>query len=107
MQVDFDRIRDLLDLPSIVAEFAPRVAERRSQLITIRIYDNKHGTQLLDTLSSYAEHGGSVTNTAEALFIHRNTLRQRLGRVEQLLGMELSGNVNWPEMMIAARLASQ
>jgi DNA-binding PucR family transcriptional regulator len=105
--VDFESIREMQELPSIVSEFAPGIADRRKQLLALRHHDEKHGTQLLSTLSAYAEHGGSVTHTADALFVHRNTLRQRLGRIEQLLRIGVNELTNWPEVLLAAKLAER
>lgn len=94
-------------LPSVVSELAPGIAERRKQLLALRHYDEKHGTQLLGTLCAFAEHGGSVTHTAEALFVHRNTLRQRLGRIEHLLDIDMGELSNWPEVLLASKLAER
>ena len=44
---------------------------------------------LLDTLSAYFEHDLSVVPTARALRIHPNSLRYRLGRIEELTGRSL------------------
>ncbi|MDN5853399.1 MAG: helix-turn-helix domain-containing protein, partial [Actinomycetia bacterium] len=45
---------------------------------------------LLTTLATYLEVGGSVNETAERLFVHRNTVRYRLGQIESLTGKSLS-----------------
>jgi DNA-binding PucR family transcriptional regulator len=45
---------------------------------------------LLRTLGSYLDHQGSVTETAQALFLHRNAVRYRLDQVKELLGSDLS-----------------
>jgi DNA-binding PucR family transcriptional regulator len=42
---------------------------------------------LLDTASAYADTGGSVEGAARALFVHANTVRYRLRRIEQLTGL--------------------
>ena len=44
---------------------------------------------LLATLSTYFEHDLSVVPTARALRIHPNSLRYRLGRIEELTGRSL------------------
>ena len=46
-------------------------------------------TPLRDTLAAYVRCGGSVARTAEALYVHRNTVRYRLRRVEQLTELDL------------------
>lgn len=53
-------------------------------------HDRRRHTRLLDTLDAYLSARGSVRATADALFIHPNTLRQRLDRIESLVGMDLS-----------------
>jgi GAF domain-containing protein len=53
-------------------------------------YDRERRTQLLDTLERYLRDRRSIANTARALYVHPNTLRQRLGRIEELSGLELA-----------------
>lgn len=49
-------------------------------------HDARHDGHLLDTLRAFLEHDGSVTSTARVLFLHVNSLRHRLARVEELTG---------------------
>jgi GAF domain-containing protein len=53
-------------------------------------YDQRRGTQLLPTLEQYLADRRVGTATARKLFIHANTLRQRLDRIEKLTGIELA-----------------
>lgn len=46
--------------------------------------------QLTETIRSYLDHGGSSPATADALHIHRTTLYYRLGRVQELAGLDLA-----------------
>ena len=52
-------------------------------------YDRKRRTALLDTLERYLAERRSVIESARALYIHPNTLRQRLERIEKLAGLDL------------------
>ena len=52
-------------------------------------YDARRGTELVRTLSEYLERGGTVEGAAEALVIHRSTLKYRLARVSELTGLDL------------------
>lgn len=52
-------------------------------------HDRVRNAELLRTLTEYLERGCSVEQTARALFIHRSTLRYRLGRIETLLDRDL------------------
>ena len=42
---------------------------------------------LLHTLEAYLEHGASIEGSARALFVHANTVRYRLRRIEEVSGL--------------------
>lgn len=45
------------------------------------------GKDLLDTVQAYVDNGGALEATARMLFVHANTVRYRLNRVEELTGL--------------------
>lgn len=49
-------------------------------------YDAQHDTRLVETLQVYFDCNANLVRTAGALYLHVNTLRQRLGRLGDLLG---------------------
>ena len=51
--------------------------------------DEQHHTRLVETLAALLEHRFAAQATADALYIHRNTLQKRLQRIEHLLGVDL------------------
>lgn len=53
-------------------------------------YDRCNHTALLQTLEALIRSGGSRKETAEALFLHRNTLSNRIQKLEQITGCNLS-----------------
>lgn len=53
-------------------------------------YDTAHGSNLADTLHCYMQHNGSVKETAEELFVHRNTINYQIEKAEELLECDLS-----------------
>lgn len=71
----------------------------------LRAADKRGGAQLLTTLETYLAHGGSVVETSAELFVHRNTLRKRLTRVEQILGIDLATSGGLVEAYIGVRAA--
>jgi GAF domain-containing protein len=75
-------------LVHIGPENAPR-DRMRAAVDRLVSYDGRRRTALLETLERYLAERGSVVETARALFIHPNTLRQRLGRIEELTGLSL------------------
>ena len=75
-------------LVHIAAEHAPH-DRMRAAVDRLIEYDAKRRTSLLDTLERYLAERRSVIESARELFIHPNTLRQRLGRIEELTGLRL------------------
>ena len=51
--------------------------------------DAAEGTEYVATLRAYLGHGCNVNRTAEALFVHRNTLAYRIKRIREISGMDL------------------
>ncbi|MGH2857814.1 MAG: GAF domain-containing protein [Solirubrobacteraceae bacterium] len=75
-------------LVQIAAGEAPR--DRMREAVDLLIdYDVRRGASLLDTLERYLSERRSVIESARVLYIHPNTLRQRLGRIEELTGLDL------------------
>jgi GAF domain-containing protein len=65
--------------------------ERHAAAITtLAAYDAKRRTELLQTLERHLGDRGALAATARALYIHTNTLRQRLDRIESLTGLDLA-----------------
>lgn len=51
-------------------------------------YDRARGTQLVRTAFAYLECDGDIARAARLLHVHRNTVRQRLDRIDRLLGAD-------------------
>ena len=75
-------------LVHIAPENAPH-DRMRGAVDDLIAYDRKRRTALLDTLERYLAERRSVIESARALFIHPNTLRQRLALIEELTGLAL------------------
>lgn len=69
-------------------------------LLELKMHDEKYGTPFLETLKTLAEHHGARKETAETLFLHRNTLAYRIRRIEQLTGVDL----NDPDVLFQVNL---
>jgi GAF domain-containing protein len=54
-------------------------------------YDKRRHAQLVETLECYLDSRSSVAASARALFIHPNTVRQRLERIERITELDLRG----------------
>ena len=89
--IDYSRVGAYRYLVQIAAEDAPR-DRMRTAVDTLIEYDRRRSTALLDTLERYLSERRSVIESARALHIHPNTLRQRLGRIEELTGLDLDAD---------------
>ncbi|MGA1023073.1 MAG: PucR family transcriptional regulator [Aquiluna sp.] len=50
----------------------------------------ENSRELLHTLRNYFENGGSLEATSKALYVHANTVRYRLKRIQELLGEDMT-----------------
>lgn len=60
-----------------------------SALFILATYDRTHGTSLLDTLHAFLFCHHSLTEAAAKLFIHRNTMNNRMEKIVELTGVDL------------------
>ncbi|MGI5950882.1 MAG: PucR family transcriptional regulator [Brooklawnia sp.] len=81
-----DLMVDRLLLEASSATIEPLIASALSPLIE---YDQANGTQLCQTLWAYLGAGNGAT-AARLLFIHYNTLKYRLGKIDELVGADFS-----------------
>ncbi len=52
-------------------------------------YDNINNSKLIETLEVYLDENCNNTSTSERLFLHRNSLRYRINKIEELLDVDL------------------
>jgi hypothetical protein len=91
---------------------APHVAQRLADRVLgpLLALEPPAPEVLLETLSTYIAVGGSVAEAAARLYCHRNTVLNRLRRIEGLTGMELSRPRDVATLLIvleARRLATR
>lgn len=92
------------DAPLLMTSVAaPEINLRiaRSVLAGLDPLSPEQRTLLLDTLSGWFDCAGSAALTAERLYLHRNTVRQRLNRLEQLTDRSLTNPRHVAELCIA------
>ncbi|NGO71542.1 PucR family transcriptional regulator [Streptomyces boncukensis] len=70
----------------------------------LREYDSKHRAELVPTLEAFLSADGSWTRCAARLHLHVNTLRYRVGRIEQLTGRDLSRLEDKLDFFLALRM---
>lgn len=67
--------------------FFKGIGEKR--LAKILLLEENQRNDLLSTLITYFENNCQISNTAKKLFIHENTLRYRLQKIEELINLKL------------------
>ncbi len=81
-------------------EHNPELATFQEEILgPLLAYDG--GQELIRTLEAYFEHNGNLSQSAEALFIHRNTLIYRMERIAGITSLDLDK----PETRLAVQLA--
>ncbi|MFL0196570.1 PucR family transcriptional regulator [Clostridium sp. WILCCON 0269] len=58
-------------------------------LLKLKEYDEKNSSNLLETLIVYLKENRNLGKTAEILYIHRNTIKYRVKRIEEILNCDL------------------
>ena len=86
-------------LDSVISHASEERAE--ALLLPLLAHDAEHNGDLVHTLRVYFALNGNASRAAEALFLHRNGLLYRLGRIEELLRVPLSDS----EIRLALELA--
>jgi len=66
-------------------------------------YDRRRQAELCRTLEEYLARRGNISATAQALYVHPNTLRQRLRRIEEITGLDVREG-EWLMIEIALKL---
>ncbi|MBA4861678.1 PucR family transcriptional regulator ligand-binding domain-containing protein [Streptomyces sp. PSKA54] len=71
----------------------------------LRDYDRRHRAELIPTLEAFLDCDGSWTRCATRLHLHVNTLRYRIGRIEQLTSRDLSRLEDKLDFFLALRMS--
>ena len=66
-------------------------------------YDERNDAELLPTLRSFLACDGSWSACAQRLYVHVNTVRYRIGRIEALTGRDLSALPDRVDFFLALR----
>jgi len=67
-------------------------------------YDERHRAELLPTLREYLACSGSWHACAAAMYVHVNTVRYRIRRIEELTGRDLSSLDDQVDFFLALRI---
>jgi purine catabolism regulator len=84
-------------------EYHPELqAFKQEMLGPLLVYEG--GGELLRTLEAYFRHNGNISQAADALFIHRNTLIYRMERIAEITGLDLDNTETRLALQLALRI---
>ena len=97
-----DAVAAMLKRLRTVAVADPSAAELARLLLTpLEREDEERGNNLTATLRAYYASSARVDRTADALFLHRNSVRYRLDRIRLLMGLD----IDQPHVIAALTIA--
>lgn len=73
-------------------------------LIKLEKYDQAHQSDLLGNLQVYILNMGNLLHSANALFIHRNTLSYRLNKIREITGLDLSDRIQFVNLFVSYKI---
>lgn len=63
-------------------------------IVSLNRYDKEHNSNLCEVLLNYLTTGRNITLTAKSLYMHRNTVQNKIAKISQLISLDLAdGNV--------------
>ncbi len=68
-------------------------------------YDEQNDTELLKTLEVFLQCRGKIEDTARSLFLHRNTVKFRITRIEELLKVDFKNGEELFRLQLGLRAA--
>ena len=101
--VSYEQLGAYRYLVHLELDQAPRDRYRQS-VEDLGEYDRRHGARLVETLEQFLADRGSVSASARALYVHPNTVRQRLDRIQRVAELELA-NEDLLSLELALKLA--
>jgi DNA-binding PucR family transcriptional regulator len=77
---------------------------RERLLGPLLVYDEQHRAELLSTLREFLDCSGSWNACAAKMYVHVNTVRYRIRRIEELTGRDLSSLDDRVDFFLALRM---
>ena len=87
--VSYEQLGAYRYLVHLELDEAPRDRYRQS-VEKLLDYDRRRNACLVDTLEQFLADRGRITTIARAMYVHPNTVRQRLSRIQRVADLDLS-----------------
>lgn len=102
--IRYEDIAHLRLLPAVDVSASADLKPYLNAFAALVKYDLDSSAELAQTLETFIACRGSMARTSASLYIHRNTLRQRMQRIEELIGSSPEELEDWITAGVAARL---
>ena len=79
----------------------------QTPILQLKYEDEAKGTEFYNTLKEYLLHGNNVSMTSKKLYIHRNTMIYRLGKINEILDVDINDPVVSRRLMLSIMLQEQ
>lgn len=66
--------------------------------------DRVQGTEYVKTLKAFIQHQGIISEVSDALYVHPNTLRNRIKKIEEITGFSLQNPVEFTNLVVAVKI---
>lgn len=73
-------------------------------IFQLKSYDEKYNTEIFNTAVKYIENQGSAKETANDLSQHENTIRYRVNKMKEILGMEKLNGDFYEQLSFAVKI---
>lgn len=67
-------------------------------------HDQLHGTSYIITLENYFQNNLNISETAKAMFLHRNTLIYRIEKIKEILNSDLKNSEELLQIQLALKI---
>ncbi|MFW5891692.1 MAG: PucR family transcriptional regulator [bacterium] len=94
------KVLDQIKNKKIVNEFI------KENISEIKIYDENNSSDLLLTLKKYIKNNCNIRKTADEMYLHYNTIKKRLKKLEEVTGLDLSDNETLFNLSLAIKLSN-
>ena len=95
---------DLAGVRTLLAVVPPERLRTYADAVLGHLDADPRAAELLRALAAFCEHNGHWERTAEALGVHRHTVRHRIEAVEQRTGRRLAAAQDRHELWLAIRV---
>lgn len=68
--------------------------------------DRESGTDYIKTLQVYIQQKGKINEVSDVLYVHPNTLRNRIKKIEELTGIDLQDPEEFMNLIVAVKILS-